>query len=433
MPEEKKKKNSAAKLRANNRYAAKNYDEIKFRVHKGEKDKLKQYAQEHDYSLNAFIYDAVKHYRHVIDGSIKEQVHAEPLSEPFSSPNNSYPELSNPNGFKVISLFSGMGSICLAFAQAGFDIIRAYEKDHAACDTFRSLFGSDRLVEGDLHNVDMNDTPYADVLTVGFPDIVFTDVLEDVSHFRYYYSIIERISLAAEKIQPCMIYLEIDDVDPVGDAEAYLSVEEVTLRNLIEDTKKDLYREIEYKLDKLGYEVRQFSYSANELSDLSQSGRKRYYIAIKNGSHSLSYIPPSLTVFKPVPAVELIQTNQKQDDFYYYRNSVSFDRYVINAVKSRHILYLVHTSKVYDCPNSMCPGLNSTMINKRNTVVLMDDYGVRQLTPKEYLLFKGWPEGIDFTRDLSMEDRYRLAGGSATVAAANRFAESIKYSLEFCK
>ena len=73
------------------------------------------------------------------------------------------------------------------------------------------------------------------------------------------------------------------------------------------------------------------------------------------------------------------------------------------------------------------------MINKRNTVVLMDDYGVRQLTPKEYLLFKGWPEGIDFTRDLSMEDRYRLAGGSATVAAANRFAESIKYSLEFCK
>lgn len=433
MSEEKKNKNSAAKLRANNRYTAKKYDEIKFRVPKGEKDKLKQYAQEHDYSLNAFIHDAVLRYRQILDDSIKDQTDTENFSDPSPSADISYPALSNPDGPKVVSLFSGMGSICLAFAQVGFDIIKAYEKDHAACDTFRSLFGSDRLMEGDLCHVDIADIPNADVLTVGFPDIVFDDCFDDITIFRYYYMVLNRIFLVAEKVSPHVVYLEVDDANPVGDDEVYLSVEEKEIRGIIESIKESLYHEIEYKFNTLGYKLWSTSFAANELSDLSQSGRKRYYIALKNDSHVLSFIPPSRTVLKSRPAVELIRIAQKQDDFYYYRNSVSFDRYVINSVKSRHILYLIHTSKVYDCPDGMCPGMNSTMINKRNTVVLMDDYGVRQLTPKEYLMFKGWPAGIDFTRELSIEDRYRLAGSSATIAATNRFAEAIKYCLELCK
>lgn len=57
--EKKQNKNSPAKIRANNRYTAKVYDEIKFRVPKGEKARLKQYAAEHGYSLNGFIDHAV--------------------------------------------------------------------------------------------------------------------------------------------------------------------------------------------------------------------------------------------------------------------------------------------------------------------------------------------------------------------------------------
>lgn len=431
MTDEIKNKNSAAKLRANNRYTAKNYDEIKFRVPKGEKDKLKQYAREHDYSLNAFIYDAVLHYRHIIDESIKDQADTEHISKPSLSTDNSFPVLSNPAGHKVVSLFAGMGSICLAFAQAGFDIIRAYEKDHAACETFRSLFGSDCLAEGDLYNVDMDSIPYADVLTVGFPDIVFDGNLEDISNTHHYQMILDRILLVAEKACPHIVYLEIDDDDPVGDDEAYLSVDEKEIRGIIESIKEGLYREIEYKFNSLGYKIQSNSYTANELSDLSQSGRKRYYVALKDNTRPLSYTPPTLKTNKPKPAVKLIRTEQKQDDFYYYRNSVSFDRFVINSVKSKHILYRIHTSKIYDCPDGMCPGLNATMINKRNTVVLKDYFGVRQLTPKEYLMFKGWPTDIDFPKELNMEDKYRLAGGAATIAITRTIADAIRMSLEY--
>lgn len=428
--EEKKNNNSAAKIRANNHYTAKNYDEIKFRVPKGEKDKLKQYAREHDYSLNAFIYDAVLRYRQFLDGAIKNQTEAKHLFDPSPYEDTSYPGLSNPNGYKVVSLYSGMGSICLAFAQAGFDIIRAYEKDHAACETFRSLFGSERLVEGDLRNVKLDGIPCADVMTVGFPDIVVEDSLVGISNSENYFILLDRVFLAAEKTRPRVFYLEIDAADPIGDDEAFLSSEERESRNILEDIKENLYREIEYKLSSLGYETRSYPYAANELSELSQSGKKKYYIALRKDAYPLLFIPPTQIDFKSKPAVEMIRTAQKHDDFYYYRNSVSFERFIINSVKSRHILYRIHTSKIYDCPDGLCPGLNAKMINKRNTVVLMDNYGVRQLTPKEYLVFKGYPMGIDFPKGLSMEDKYRLAGGSASIAVTHKFADEIRRYLE---
>ena len=48
--------------------------------------------------------------------------------------------------YSVVSLFAGIGGICLGFQQAGFDVIWANEKDHAACLTYRHNFGNDYLV-----------------------------------------------------------------------------------------------------------------------------------------------------------------------------------------------------------------------------------------------------------------------------------------------
>ena len=51
---------SEARRRANKKYINEKLDEIKFRVPKGERDKLKQHAEKMGESVNAFIYRAVK-------------------------------------------------------------------------------------------------------------------------------------------------------------------------------------------------------------------------------------------------------------------------------------------------------------------------------------------------------------------------------------
>ena len=49
------RKNSAARIRANNKYAAKAYDRINIAVPKGRKDAIQEYAQQRGESINAFI------------------------------------------------------------------------------------------------------------------------------------------------------------------------------------------------------------------------------------------------------------------------------------------------------------------------------------------------------------------------------------------
>lgn len=50
---------SDARRRANEKYNAKAYDEIKARVPKGEKEKIQAHAEQHDGSLNKFINRAI--------------------------------------------------------------------------------------------------------------------------------------------------------------------------------------------------------------------------------------------------------------------------------------------------------------------------------------------------------------------------------------
>lgn len=52
-------KYTEARRRANEKYNAKAYDEIKVRVAKGEKEKIKAYADQRGESLNGFINRAI--------------------------------------------------------------------------------------------------------------------------------------------------------------------------------------------------------------------------------------------------------------------------------------------------------------------------------------------------------------------------------------
>lgn len=58
--EEKKNKNSPARIRANHKYNSKTYEYISVIVHKGEKAKIRSEAQKQGKSMNAYIVDAIR-------------------------------------------------------------------------------------------------------------------------------------------------------------------------------------------------------------------------------------------------------------------------------------------------------------------------------------------------------------------------------------
>ena len=74
-------KNSAAKIKANNKHAKEKYEEVKFRVPRGEKEKLKSIACENGSSLNGYIYEAVKHYSNLTSPTAENRpIHIRPMT-----------------------------------------------------------------------------------------------------------------------------------------------------------------------------------------------------------------------------------------------------------------------------------------------------------------------------------------------------------------
>ena len=409
-----------SKTASNNKMSAVPYDTVKFRVPNGSKEKLIQYAKEHGYSLNALICDALSSFQHSLDGAITEPPSAFYSTDGINAASR-LPRLENPGGHTVASLYSGMGSICLAFAQAGFDIVKAYEEDHAACEAFQSLFGSARLAEGNLRCIDRDMIPDAEVIVSGFPPAPENKDYFDT--FNYYEAAIMNIVNAVESIKPSFFYMELDDSDPSDDRHDHDS-------KALEDIKEYLYILLKEKLSDLNYNVTLQAFKAPEWAPLPLSGKKRYIVAALDDFSFSVFLGNSLNLCTYKPAVELIQRSRKQDSFFYYRSNTELGRNVISSVKSRNNLYLIRDGKVYDSPDGRCPMLREAMINKRDAVALRDDFGVRQLTPGEFLMFKGYPAGITFPSALTLEDRYRLAGGSAVIPVTWAIAEYIKQYMD---
>jgi len=73
----------------------------------------------------------------------------------------------NKNGYKLVSLFAGIGGIDLGFEFAGFDCIWANDFDKFACQTYRANVGN-QIVEGDIRKTKESIPPH-DILVGGFP------------------------------------------------------------------------------------------------------------------------------------------------------------------------------------------------------------------------------------------------------------------------
>lgn len=110
--------------------------------------------------------------------------------------------------YSVVSLFAGIGGICLGFQQAGFDVIWANEKDHAACLTYRHNFGNDYLVEGDIREIPEESIPHADVLAAGFPCQSFSTAGAGRGFADPRGTLFFEVIRVAKAIQPRIIFLE---------------------------------------------------------------------------------------------------------------------------------------------------------------------------------------------------------------------------------
>lgn len=307
----------------------------------------------------------------------------------------------------VGSMFAGIGGICLGFQQAGFEIIWANEKDHAACETYRHNFGDSYLVEGDIKKIDKSAIPHFDVLTAGFPCQPFSLAgphkgFED-RRGNLFFQIVEVAKIA----KPEIIFLE-------------------NVANLIDHDDGKTFITMFGALSELNYVLRYRNLPADQYGNTPQTRNRTYVVAFLDEAKCDAFRFPE-PIERTVDIFDVVDIHTKQKEVYYYSSGDPFYPYIVNRVKRKDSIYRVHDSGIHLAKNRTCPTLTASMGTRDNFVpLLIDDYGYRKLTVRECLDFQGFPKKFSFPIGTSMKEAYKQIGNSVCVPVVKRIAEQIK-------
>ena len=307
---------------------------------------------------------------------------------------------------KVCSLFSGIGGIDLGFQQAGFDIVWANEFDCDAAKTYRYNFGNSHLVESDIRSIDACTIPDFDVLVAGFPCQPFSSLGKKKGFEDPRGSLFFEIARIVETKRPSVVFLE-------------------NVSNLLQHDDGKTFLAIYNALVPYGYSVKYRVMDSYEYSEIPQHRKRIFIVAFLNYDHCQRFSFPEKTK-ENMKLNDILARELKHDDCYYYTSqSVYFDD-LKRFVTDKNALYRIWDSGVSPKPYYVCPTLMANMGYFHDRVpVLLDDYGIRKITPYECLALQGFPKEYRFPK-IPMASAYKQCGNSVVVPVIRRIAEKIK-------
>lgn len=305
----------------------------------------------------------------------------------------------------AISLFAGIGGICLGFKQAGFDIVWANEYDAAACKTYRHNFGNEYLVEADIRNIRTNDIPDFDVLTAGFPCQPFSIAGRQKGFDDKRGNLFFEITRIIDTKRPKVIFLE-------------------NVPNLMEHDHGKTFLVIFNSLAQFGYSVYYRVMAANEYGNLPQIRKRIYIVAVREDIADRIYQHPE-PIELTLTSADIIHRGIKQNDIYYYNGTKLYD-YLAKHMRDRNAIYRITDNEVRWTKNMMCPTLTANMGTYPDRVpVVWDSFGIRKLTLRECLDFQGFPKDFYFPNTITIDDAYKQTGNSVCVPVIQRIAFQI--------
>ena len=122
---------------------------------------------------------------------------------------------------------------------------------------------------------------------------------------------------------------------------------------------------------------------------------------------------------------DVIKFDERQEDSYYYNNSKYYDT-LKETMKNQDTVYQWRRIYCRENKNKLCPTLTANMgTGGHNVPLIRDNYDIRKLTPKECLLFQGFPMDYKIPKNMSNSHIYKQAGNAVSVPVIQRIAENI--------
>lgn len=310
--------------------------------------------------------------------------------------------------FQFIDLFAGVGGFRMALQNLEGRCVFTSEWNKHAQETYFQNYGE--YPEGDITLVETkNQIPEKfDILCGGFPCQAFSIAGNQKGFQETRGTLFFDIADIVEKHQPKVIFLE-------------------NVKNLISHDKGNTFEVIKNTLKELGYAVYYKVLNSMLHANVPQNRERIFIVAfheIQVQNHADFQFPDEIPLTK---TIHNFLEKEQVDSKYYYKPEHMYYPILKESMTSRDTLYQWRRVYVRENKSNVCPTLTANMgAGGHNVPLLVDDFGIRKLTPKECFALQGYPvDKMVFPEKMSNSALYMQAGNSVTMPLIQRIGEKI--------
>lgn len=311
----------------------------------------------------------------------------------------------------LIDLFAGTGAFSYAFHKTG-KVITTFANDILdSSEQIYNLNNDIKLTKKDLINIDINDIPKADIITAGFPCQPFSIAGNKQGFNDVRSNVFWKILEIIKEKEPKIVILE-------------------NVKNLQTHNNKNTFKIIRENLENLNYFIKYEILNTAKISGIPQN-RERIYIICFKDKTIYNKFEFKFEKIKNEPIINFLETTI--EDKYYYNNSVKiYDelKKTIDKNIKDNIVYQYRRYYVRENKNNLVPTLTANMgTGGHNVPIILDDKGIRKLTPKECFNLQGFPNDYKLP-SISNSALYSLAGNAISIPVISLIANQLVNILE---
>jgi DNA (cytosine-5)-methyltransferase 1 len=317
---------------------------------------------------------------------------------------------TNTNTLKLVDLFSGTGAFTYVFDNTNkFETVFANDM----LDSSEKIFNLNnihnvQLTKKNLIDINDIDIPKHNILTGGFPCQPFSIAGQQKGFEDERSNVFWKILSILKTHNPEIVILE-------------------NVKNLQSHDNGNTFKIIKENLEKLGYHVKYQILNTCKITNVPQN-RERIYIVCFKDINIFNKFEFNFPQIENKPITQFLEDNSSISDKYYYTNKSSiYDE--LNKTITKNVntntIYQYRRYYVRENKNSVCPTLTANMgTGGHNVPLILDDKGIRKLTPRECFNLQGFP--LDYKLPFMSDAKlYSLAGNAVSVPVIKLIAEKI--------
>lgn len=319
---------------------------------------------------------------------------------PFPTPKN--------YKFKFIDLFAGIGGFRIALQNVGGKCVYTSEWNIDSQKTYRTNFGETPFGDITKERTKNYIPDNFDVLCAGFPCQAFSIA----GYGKGFHDTRGTLFFDLEKIietkRPKVVFLE-------------------NVKNLVShDNGKTFKVILEILEKKLGYIAYTKILNSSTHANVPQNRERIFIVAfdkVQVENHGDFKFPEPIPLTKTIH--DILEKGKQADNLYYKKDHQYYPE-LKKTMTSKDTIYQWRRVYVRENKSNVCPTLTANMgSGGHNVPLVLDDYGIRKLTPKECFAFQGYPMDKYILPNIANSKLYMQAGNSVTTPLIQRIANQI--------